>query len=438
MIDNPRLRLLAGTHGRTLVVVLVVVGLFSLAGAGATYLTPSTETVTEDVHEQEVTTTTTTSAVVQEDNELWPEGTELEDSPVYLMNATPTMTVTAGTDVDGADDAVVNHEWVLTIEAKHDGDAFWSDSETLAAETHETTEASTAATVDAEAIHDRVTRVEETVAPAGDVSVELALVVEYDTDPGADHGYEGVETLSTDLVINERSYAPAEDLEAETSHSDQAEIQMTQPRDWSWIAVLGLLGLVSLGAAAGLYTQRPEEIDAEAARNDLHRRQYEQWISKGTIPMGVNQQFVELDSLEDVVDVAIDTEQRVVYDERRELYAVLGEHVAYYFSPNGSWMATAFPGLDGNEPSSEGADSPETPSGPSETPPGPAGPPGDPAGSPDTAPESSNWPSGSSPDDESDEDRTANGRNTDADSQDAFDDSVFTQGFDSDGDSDKN
>ena len=426
MIDNPRLRLLVGTHGRTLVVVLAVVGLFSLAGAGTTYLTPSTETVTENIHEQEITTTTATSAVVQEDNALWPEGTELEDSPVYLMNATPTMTVTAGTDIDGADDAVVDHEWVVVIEASHDNEEFWSESQTLATETHESTAASTSATVDAEAIHDRVTTVEETVAPAAEVSVELVLVVEYETDPGADHGYEGVETLSTDLVIDERSYALAEDLEAETSHSDGAEMQVTQPHDWTWITALGLFGLVSLGAAVGLYAQRPEEIDIEAARNDLHRRQYAQWISKGTIPMGVNQQFVELDSLEDVVDVAIDTEQRVVYDERRDLYAVLGEHVAYYFSPNGSWMATAFPGFDGVEPSPDGSGLPKTPPGP----------PGDPTGSPGGPPESSNWPPGSPTDDESDDARSTDARNANAGSPKEFDDDVFQWGFDSDDDSD--
>ena len=404
MIDNPRLRLLVGTHGRTLVVVLAVVGLFSLVGAGVTYLNPPTETVSEDVHEQEITTTATTSAVVQEDNELWPEGTELENSPVYLMNATPEMIVTAETDVAGTDDAVVGHEWMLIVEASHGEDEFWSESETLATETHEDTETSTSATVDAEAVYDRVTRVEETVAPASTVSVELVLVVEYETDPGGDHGYEGIETLSTELVVDEESYALAERLEAETPHAEQAEMQVTQPRDWAWIGVLGLFGLVSLGVGAGLYAQRPEEIDVEEVRNDLHRRRYAQWISSGTIPMGVNQQFVELDSLEDVVDVAIDTEQRVVYDERRELYAVLGEHVAYYFSPNGSWMATAFPGFDGVERPPTGS--------PGEPPESSSRPPGRPADGPSSAP-------------------AGDARNADAGVTEEFDDDVFQWGFDS-------
>lgn len=452
MMDNPRLRLLVGTHGRTLVVVLAVIGLFSLAGAGATYLNPPTETVTEDVHEHEVTTTTATSAVVQEDNELWPEGTELENSPVYLMNATPAMTVTAGTNVDGADHAVVSHEWVLTIEARHDEDEFWSESETLATETHEGTEATTTATVDAEAIHDRVTRVEEVVGPAGTVSVELTLIIEYASDPGADHGYEGTETLSTDLVIDEKSYTFAEDLEDETTRSDEAEMQVTQPRNWTWITVLGLFGLISLFAAAGLYAQRPESIDLDEARNDLHRRQYAQWISSGTIPMGINQQFIELDSLEDVVDVAIDTEQRVVYDERRNLYAVIDEHVAYYFSPDGTWMATAFPGLDTSEPPSgvPPGGPPEPPGGPPEPPgdppeptggpPEPTGGPPEPTGDPpDPTGSSGDGPRGGPPDSLVDEPPDAtpseDGQDTDADAAEEFDDRVFEWGLDSEDDS---
>lgn len=355
MFDNPRLRLLVGNHWRPLVGGLVAVALLSFLVAGLAYADRPTETVTQRTHEQTVVTTASTSAVVTGGDALWPEGTRLEDKPVYLTNASPTMTVTADTNVSGADDATVRHEWLLVVRATRGGEEFWSETETLAAATHDGDGGRTEATVDVPQLRERVERVEATVGSAGSVSVHLQLRVEYETDPGEAHGYTNAETLSTPLTLDGQSYAVAEeDLQHRADHSTPVTTEVAAPRNWSWLAALVAVGLAALAAAGAILRQDPEDIDLEAARNERHRRQYAQWISPGVIPMGIEQQFIELESLEGVVDVAIDTNERVVYDGRRDLYAVISDNVAYYFSPGGSWMATAFPGIEVPEEADDG------------------------------------------------------------------------------------
>jgi len=65
--------------------------------------------------------------------------------------------------------------------------------------------------------------------------------------------------------------------------------------------------------------------------------------------MGVGSEYVSLDSLQDVVDVAIDTGQRVVYDDRRDVFAVISGEVVYYYSKDGDWNRVAWPQTEREE-----------------------------------------------------------------------------------------
>ena len=345
-VENPRLRLLLGTRWRLTVLVLVVVALGAFAGAGTTYANQPTEVDVQETHQRDVVTTSTTSAEVVRTDALWPRGTVLVDKPVYLLNATPTMNATATTRISGTNDARITHAWRLTIRVARGEETFYSETATLARATHRGTTASTTATLDVPAIRDRVGVVGEKAAAAGVVTATLSLQVTYRTDPGESFGYGGNETYSAPLALEPGAYAVAGDLGGEANHSRDRRVEVAQPRDWGQVTALALLGVVALVLAGGVVVQDPESIDVEAARIDLHRTRYEEWISPGIIPMGISQQFIELESIEDVVDVAIDTSERVVYDRRRNLYAVISENVVYYFSPGGSWMETAFSGMD--------------------------------------------------------------------------------------------
>jgi hypothetical protein len=361
-VDNPRLRLLLGTQWRLIVAALVVVALLSFGTAAASYGERPTETVTQTTNKQTVATTSTHQATVVANDSLWPRGTVLEDKPVYLLNDTPTVNVSATTAVDGASGAAVTHVWRLALTATRGESTFYSETETLANVTRRSTDVTTGVTLDPRSIADRMATIRKLSEGITVVAATLKLEVSYCTDPGGGCRYTGSNTYSTPLRIGDKSYEISGEMAGSTDHSSSQQSEVPQPRNWTPLVARALVGILALAGAGAVVSTEPREIDVGTARQDLHRTQYEEWISPGVIPMGISQQFVELETIEDVVDVAIDTNERVVYDRRRDLYAVISENVVYYFSTGGSWMESAFRGMefdgDGPRPGDSNGDGP--------------------------------------------------------------------------------
>jgi len=339
VIDNPRLDLVIADRGRILAITLALVGVFALVGAGWVAATPGTSTTTEEVDRETVATEVTTSATVVEDGP-WEAGTELEDNPVYTLSETPELTLTAETTVP-SDDADVIHEVRVRHEAEHEDAVFWEET---------VREERTAATIEGDVARSETTiDVNSLAAERADVEAEfdvgavrtlLEVVAIYETGTHADE-----QTLSSTLELTENAYWLEEaELEASTDHSETAQIEVQESPNAVAVAGLAAVGLLALVGAAAVHTRRP--VDAESARRSVHERRYAEWISEGSIPMWVGDYHVELDSLEDVVDVAIDTSARVVHDRQRGLFAVVNDNVVYYYSERGQWEKTAWPELE--------------------------------------------------------------------------------------------
>lgn len=96
--------------------------------------------------------------------------------------------------------------------------------------------------------------------------------------------------------------------------------------------------VLSLGAAAGLaFAGRREMLrlspDAVAAFDRARKRDgFDEWISVGRVPEpGSRDRLVTVDSLEDLVDVAIDSDRRVIEDTDDDRFVVIDGQVWYCF-----------------------------------------------------------------------------------------------------------
>lgn len=346
MIDNPRLDLLLAEYGRPVMIVLVVVGAVALLASGWVVANPTTST-TDRYGEERVSSDVGTSAVVVQNGTLWNEGDRLENSDVYMINATPVLTVEPQTRlVNGTDgtpfDGDVTHELVLRYEATRDGQSFWNETHTVIDESPDLEDgvATSQATLDVEAYRERQRQIERELSGVGSVDLELVLRVEYDTGTNR-----GTQQASTGLQITDNAYWLAESPSASDEHTHQTGTEeTTESRSLAAIAGLSLLGTLSLASAA--FVARRSPIDEAAARRAVHEQRYAEWISRGSIPMWIGDYHVSLDTLEDVVDVAIDTNERVVHDQQRGLFAVVNDGVVYYYSDRGLWEETAWPEMD--------------------------------------------------------------------------------------------
>ncbi|WP_254808000.1 DUF5305 domain-containing protein [Natronosalvus amylolyticus] len=353
MTETPRLDLLIAQHGRSILIALLVLGAVALLATGWVIATPGTTTVTEEIGQQTVETEVETSARVVESG-LWEEGTHLENNPAYITNATPELQVTAETSMP-TDDTRVSHAIQLRYEASRDGQAFWDDTVTLEpTEAFATNQrAVTQTTIDVEAVAERVTELEDELAGISTVDIELVVVTSYDTGT-----HEGTQTASTPFVLTGETYY----LEEHPSSSDTHPLTQTSEQTESpSSALLGALVLVALGSFGGAaFVNARSDVDVEHARQRIHEQRYAEWISQGSLPMWIGDEQVSLDTLEDVVDVAIDTNERVIQDRSRGLFAVVSDGVVYYYSDRGLWEETAWPDFDLERQSLETDSSSET------------------------------------------------------------------------------
>jgi len=334
--NSPRLELLIAKHGRTIVIGLVAIGILSVLATGWVVANPATTTTTQEVGEERVETDLQTSAEVVEDG-LWDEGTILENNAAYVVDSTPELEVALVTTVP-SDDTHVEHRLALEYEATRGDEVFWSEEVVLANETATPSDeaAVTETTIDIREVIDEQAAVEDQLEGISDVSLTLAFETSYETD-----SHVGTLTGETPFVITGETYY----LEEHPSDSDANQLTQTvEETESPSSALVGLLILLAGGAFAGAsWVNGRSDIDVAQARQALHEQRYAEWISRGSLPMWIGDEHVGLDTLEDVVDVAIDTNERVIHDRNRGLFAVVNKSVVYYYSDRGGWEQTAWP-----------------------------------------------------------------------------------------------
>ena len=101
------------------------------------------------------------------------------------------------------------------------------------------------------------------------------------------------------------------------------------------VSAFGVLGLVLL---AGIRIRTRTELtplEEAILRYETHREEFDEWITTAVLPASAYQgEWAEVDTLEDLVDLAIDTDERVVEDPENGVYVVRHERVTYrYTSP---------------------------------------------------------------------------------------------------------
>jgi hypothetical protein len=328
MSIGTRSRWILARYSRPLAVVLAVVGILALGGAFLVYSTPPTEQVTETVYDQQVRTETTTAAVVTGETDLYSEGETLEDSPVYFFGATPTVILRTVTDVPEGEEVTVTQRVTLQHRASRNGEVFWSTERLLSATEERTSSGSvrTESTVDMRAVN----------RTAADRRAEIGLVGRFDTLIRVRVAYETANyseelTATMPVTLVDQAYWFEGSAAANRTHTETTTREVTGSPDITLVGGLGLLGVVALIAAARLGAVSRRGVDIDAIETELTRTRYEEWISRGDLPTSSEKQFVGIDTLEDLVDIAIDSNKRVIYDEEFEAYGVVDSDVVYYY-----------------------------------------------------------------------------------------------------------
>lgn len=364
-------RLSAGTRSTLTAYGTVIVIACLLVAAGGGYLTytamTASATQTETVTEAEWTTDTEFAhgVTVQEGTAVFDRGEQLRDRPVYFARLAPELEgryiVSHGGDVEAAIGTV---ELQLVIEATEgrgdDEIVHWRETEPLASEEVSNLSAG-----------------EETVVPFAIDTAELTLRVGDITDElGASPGSTEIRVVADTVLETEAAGDPLSDertdeltldlntnvdrVEEDNStvidvrggtysveervtepHTQSVTTTRTVPVEPSPLEAYGgpVLFVVGLLAAGGgwLASRRGVFAVSAAERRRLSfaraRSDYAEWISRGHPPESEPRRRIHLDSLADLVNVAIDSNRRVIEQLAPARYAVWIDDIEYVFDP---------------------------------------------------------------------------------------------------------
>ncbi len=336
MSTSARIKHQVAVYGTVVGAVLIVLGLAAIAAGGHVYMNPPTEEIPpQETDVQEFTASVEHSAEVVEQTPLYEPTTTLEDQPVYFLNGTPELRLQATAALP--DDRAVNvsHNLYLYRELAFEETTFWDERETLAVEQAvvEDGQLRVEADLDIQSVADRDDEIDSVVSGVGSVSTGIRLRTTYETESVDGEPYEGELLVESGLEITDRAYWFDEEPTASDTESQMTEGTVRQlPPDLSTVAALGGFGIVLIVGGIGLVFWSARTADVRELEEEVYRSRYDEWISEGDFPTDAGKQYVYISSLEDLVDIAIDTGKRVIYDSELETYGVVDDDIVYYYA----------------------------------------------------------------------------------------------------------
>lgn len=326
-----RAKLLIAAYGRLICCLLFIVGILSLGGAAWAYAHPPTTTVTNHVNEQTIESTLQTSALVTGESSLYREGDRLRNQELYFTSATPNITLTHRTTTTPDASTRLSHTIELVTQATNGGTVFWERSRVLNEATGTSSNGSfnSSTTIDITELNEQLQPIASEIGSEGSVQVAIRVTTSYETDQ-----YSGTLTDTANLRLSGASYSVAP-LTLETTESTQTTRRVPIPSrnafGYTFRAGIGIFAVISGGFVGVVQHRLPNEA---TLADQVQRLRYSEWISMGTIPSSVNSQPVRIETLDDLVDLAIDANKRVLLDEQQDVFAVIDGDVMYYY---GQW-----------------------------------------------------------------------------------------------------
>ena len=346
MSTTARIKRAVAMYGGTLGAVAVVVALVAFSAAGYLYLNPPTEEIPpEETNVQQFSLSVDHSAIVTNTTSLYPRQTRLQNQPVYFTNATPRLRISLLAQTPPDHPVTVTQELVVHHRGEFNGRVFWRNETTLI-ENRQTIEDGSArinASVNVPKLQQRRTNVTREVGSIGTITSEIRTRLSYSSPTDDGGNYTGELTASTPLQFSGAAYWLGNNLSASQTERQlgQGVVRQLSP-NYTLIGGLAVGGIVLFIAGLGVVVWSSRHAESYELEIDVYRDRYDEWISEGEFPTDATNKYVYINSILDLVDVAIDTNKRVIYDPDLETFSVVDGDVVYYHAEDpttlSSWL----------------------------------------------------------------------------------------------------
>jgi len=332
---------------------LVVLALLVVVGIGTfvtytTHIEPGTTTEERQVSSWESTGEFFHRATVQNDTEVYAQGAVLHNQSVYFQQLTPKLdgvfayeyTASGGGNLSVETDIILRLQSV-EADTEGNGTVYWETQDRLAADTEAGIGPGERVDVP---FSMNVTKADRRLATideqfGGTPGEKQALLVAEVTVSGTRNGAPVDRTRTYQLPLNNQGSVYRVDDPGAVVASDSRTEQVSVPAEYGPLRLAGgpflfLLGLAGLSAVGYYHRNAPPLTETERTWYDYRqtRAEFDEWITTGRVPRELSERpVVTTASLSGLVDVAIDTGERVIEDEARNAYFVLGESQWYRY-----------------------------------------------------------------------------------------------------------
>lgn len=328
---------------------LLVVGLVGLLamGAGAWAVadvvaddSPATEERTIQV--MEATGSFEDGATVQRDSPAFSSGERLTDRSLYYTSITPVLDGTHRVSYDATGDGSLDVETRATLVVRETDEdvVYWEITEPLGSEAAgslapgETVETDFSVNVTEDVDRRAASAREDLGASPGSIDARVAVRTSLE---GSIDGERVSRTMVSRLGIDSDGTTYRVDGEGGSVSQERVETVTLAPTGpplelYGGVALVlfgtGIVGLTVVGRTRGLLEL------TQAEEHALVREAFDEWITDARLPAGAtDRETIPVSSLQGLVDLAIDTDGRVVFDETTGRYVLDGHTYRYVFDP---------------------------------------------------------------------------------------------------------
>ncbi|AKB35719.1 hypothetical protein MSSAC_1129 [Methanosarcina siciliae C2J] len=330
-------------------IFIVVLGIAVILSSSWAY-----EAYTQDVYEEQeelISSYTqhgkyTYTAPVTEKNPLYSKGSRLEmGKPMYFFAASPTLEVSLAYNLNATDSAFLRVECETVVVATSEENSGGSQ-EIIWKKEFPVEEMGYANignkdvlihdfSVNVSEIRSKVIGIQDQLKYSSDTTIEIVTHVNY---KGEINGEEINNTtdFALPLVINPAYYKMPEKLEFnENNYTYEKIIVKKEPSVSSIKLPLSLFLLSTILVGALIPCTKMNNVDPELIRRLKKEEKYssvKEFVSKGKVPDNWSSLIqVEIYSLHDLVDAAVDMNERVVNDIESGVYFIIHDNILYVF-----------------------------------------------------------------------------------------------------------
>ena len=346
-----RIRRLLSDNFEYVVAVLAVVALVGGFLAYEPYANPGTETERFEQSNWSSTASFSHQATVTRETDVFEQGTVLRDRQSYLQSIAPVLNGSFSYEYEASrgGDVAVSADLTLVLRSVDESDEgsgleYWREEVPLGSVSEESVEPAQAVAVPFSVnVTEASQRIEEIESQLGgtpgtkEVAVESALELSgqrngISVQGGGTHRM----TIETGSSVYSVSGAGADTDSGQQFGRETVEATYGPLRTAGGplLLAVGLLGIGALAVGRWQEWFAVSEAEREWLDYQSTRSEFDEWITQGELPNELDARTaIEVETLEGLVDVAIDSDRRVVADESRGVCVVVLEDAVYRYEP---------------------------------------------------------------------------------------------------------